>query len=52
MRLADHWANVPRSLAQLVLGSYMVWDAHRQGLCRRYFAASPGGSSPSVVGGR
>ncbi|MHC3467571.1 cytochrome P450 [Streptomyces sp. 7R007] len=52
MRLADHWANVPRSLTQLVLGSYMVWDARRQGLCRRYFAQAPGGSSPSVVGSR
>ncbi|MFF4117315.1 cytochrome P450 [Streptomyces sp. NPDC001714] len=52
LRLADHWANVPRSLTQLVLGTYMVWDARRQGLCRGYFAAAPGGSSPSVVGGR
>ncbi|SFC19144.1 cytochrome P450 [Streptomyces aidingensis] len=41
MRLADRWAAVPRSLTQLVLGSYMVWDARRQGLCRNYFAASP-----------
>ncbi|MER5527818.1 cytochrome P450 [Streptomyces sp. NPDC002677] len=52
MRLADHWANVPRSLTQLVLGSYMVWDARRQGLCRTYFAAAPGDPSPSVVGSR
>ncbi|MCI3278083.1 cytochrome P450 [Streptomyces cylindrosporus] len=52
MRLADHWANVPRSLTQLVLGTYMVWDARRQGLCRRYFAESSGGPSPSVVGSR
>ncbi|MEU3985141.1 cytochrome P450 [Streptomyces sp. NPDC026672] len=53
LRLADHWAAVPRSLTQLVLGSYMVWDARRQGLCHTYFAASPGGSSaPSAVGGR
>ncbi len=42
----------PRSLTQLVLGSYMVWDARRQGLCRNYFAASPGGSATSVTAGR
>ncbi|KUO17447.1 cytochrome P450 [Streptomyces dysideae] len=52
MRLADRWAAVPRSLTQLVLGSYMVWDARRQGLCRNYFAASSGGSAPSVTAGR
>ncbi|WP_151482228.1 cytochrome P450 [Streptomyces albicerus] len=52
MRLADRWEAVPRSLTQLVLGSYMVWDARRQGLCRNYFAASSGGSAPSVVAGR
>ncbi len=38
MRVADRWADVWRSLVQLVLGSYMVWDARRLGLCRRYFA--------------
>lgn len=52
MRLADRWAAVPRSLTQLVLGSYMVWDARRQGLCRNYFAAAPGGSATSVTAGR
>ncbi|MGP4052204.1 cytochrome P450 [Streptomyces sp. 2A115] len=52
MRLADRWEAVPRSLKQLVLGTYMVWDARRQGLCRNYFAASSGGSAPSVVAGR
>lgn len=52
MRLADRWAAVPRSLTQLALGSYMVWDARRQGLCRNYFAASSGGSAPSVAAGR
>ncbi|WP_405528822.1 cytochrome P450 [Streptomyces canus] len=52
LRLADRWAAVPRSLVQLVLGSYMVWDARRQGLCRNYFAASSGGSAPSVAAGR
>ncbi|WP_405883508.1 cytochrome P450 [Streptomyces sp. NBC_01136] len=52
MRLADRWAAVPRSVTQLVLGSYMVWDARRQGLCRNYFAASSGGSATSVTVGR
>lgn len=52
MRLADSWEGVWRSLVQLVLGSYMVWDARRQGLCRNYFAASSGGSTTSVPVGR
>ncbi|NGO67050.1 cytochrome P450 [Streptomyces boncukensis] len=38
MRTRDRWAAIPRSLTQLVLGSYMVWDAKRQGLCRNHFA--------------
>jgi hypothetical protein len=38
MRLRDRWEAVPRSLSQLALGTYMVWDARRQGLCRRHFA--------------
>nr|WSY50907.1 cytochrome P450 [Streptomyces sp. NBC_00886] len=52
MRLADSWEGVWRSLVQLALGSYMVWDARRQGLCRNYFAASSGGSATSVPAGR
>lgn len=39
MRVTDRWADVPRSLTQLVLGTYMVWDARRKALCRRYFEA-------------
>lgn len=42
MRLRDRWADVPRSLTQLVLGTYMVWDARRQRLCQRYFADQDG----------
>jgi cytochrome P450 len=42
MRIVDRWADVPRSVTQLVLGSYMVWDARRKRLCQRYFEA--GGS--------
>ncbi|MEV0174210.1 cytochrome P450 [Streptomyces sp. NPDC050803] len=52
MRLGDRWATVPRSLTQLVLGTYMVWDARRQGLCRTYFAERPGGTAPTAVGSR
>ena len=52
MRLADSWEGVWRSPVQLVLGSYMVWDARRQGLCRNHFAASSGGATTSVPTGR
>ncbi|WP_309111433.1 cytochrome P450 [Saccharothrix sp.] len=51
LRLGDLWAGIPRSLVQLALGTYMVWDARRLGLCRNHFA-STGGAEPSVVGGR
>jgi hypothetical protein len=37
LRIADRWAAVWRSVVQLVLGSYMVWDARRLRLCQRYF---------------
>ncbi|TMR08750.1 cytochrome P450 [Nonomuraea turkmeniaca] len=37
MRLRDRWEDVWRSLVQLVLGTYMVWDARRQRLCEHYF---------------
>ncbi len=39
LRLRDHWEDVWRSVVQLVLGSYMVWDARRQKLCQHYFQA-------------
>jgi hypothetical protein len=42
MRLRDRWEDVARSLTQLVLGSYMVWDARRKALCRRYFEQQDG----------
>lgn len=38
MRFADAWEDVWRSLVQLVLGTYMVWDARRLRLCERHFA--------------
>ncbi|MEU4892973.1 cytochrome P450 [Streptomyces sp. NPDC044780] len=52
MRLGDRWAAIPRSLTQLVLGGYMVWDARRQGLCRNYFATASGGSAAPAVADR
>ncbi|MEY9892519.1 hypothetical protein ABIA31_006196 [Catenulispora sp. MAP5-51] len=39
LRARDRWEDVWRSLVQLVLGTYMVWDARRLRLCRNYFAA-------------
>jgi hypothetical protein len=40
MRVRDRWEDVWRSLVQLVLGTYMVWDARRQRLCERHFERS------------
>jgi hypothetical protein len=37
MRVRDRWEDVWRSLVQLVLGTYMVWDARRQRLCETHF---------------
>jgi hypothetical protein len=42
-RLRDRWEDVWRSVVQLVLGTYMVWDARRLRLCSGYFAARDGG---------
>jgi cytochrome P450 len=41
MKLADRWADVGRSVVQLLLGTFMVLDARRQGPCRTYFADHP-----------
>ncbi|OWU98629.1 cytochrome [Micromonospora wenchangensis] len=37
MRWRDRWADVGRSVRQLVLGAWMVVDARRQRLCTTYF---------------
>jgi hypothetical protein len=37
--LRDRWEDLARSVVQLVLGTYMVWDARRQRLCQRHFEA-------------
>lgn len=42
-RVRDRWEDVWRSVVQLVLGTYMVWDARRLRLCRTYFAAQEAG---------
>jgi hypothetical protein len=39
LRLRDRWEDVWRSLVQLILGTYMVWDARRLRLCGKYFEA-------------
>lgn len=41
MRTRDRWEGVWRSLVQLVLGTYMVWDARRLRLCASYFEGQP-----------
>ncbi len=41
LEVRDRWEDVSRSLVQLALGTYMVWDARRLRLCQRYFAAHP-----------
>jgi hypothetical protein len=40
VRLRDRWEDVGRSVVQLLLGSYMVWDARRLHLCRSHFERS------------
>lgn len=37
MKIRDQWEDVYRSILQLFLGTYMVWDARRLRLCDRYF---------------
>jgi cytochrome P450 len=39
VRVRDRLEDVWRGLVQLVLGTYMVWDARRLRLCARYFDA-------------
>jgi hypothetical protein len=38
MRAGDRWSDIGRSVRQLVFGTWMVLDARRLGLTRRYFA--------------
>jgi hypothetical protein len=39
LHLRDRWEDVGRSVQQLILGTYMVWEARRLRLCEGYFAA-------------
>jgi hypothetical protein len=48
IKARDRFEDVGRSVVQLVLGTYMVWDARRQGLCRRYFEESASGGRERV----
>ncbi|WP_218021202.1 hypothetical protein [Nocardia crassostreae] len=43
MRWRDRWEALPRSVVQLVLGSWMVFDARRLRLCTGYFAEREAG---------
>jgi hypothetical protein len=47
MHLQDRWEDVGRSLIQLVLGTYMVWEARRLRLCERYFATHDSEGQPT-----
>ena len=38
MRAGDRWSDIGRGVRQLVFGTWMVLDARRLGLTRRYFA--------------
>jgi hypothetical protein len=42
MRVRDRWEDLWRSVVQLILGTYMVWDARRLRLCARHFATRDG----------
>jgi len=42
LHIRDRCEDVSRSFVQLVLGTYMVWDARRLRLCQRYFEAQEG----------
>jgi hypothetical protein len=57
----DRWEEVMRSMVQLILGTYMVWDARRLRLCDTYFdaqqpiaeaarEATPAGACPYFAG--
>jgi hypothetical protein len=49
LRVRDRWEDVWRSLVQLILGTYMVWDARRLRLCARYFESHESSGEPSTA---
>ncbi len=50
IRGRDRWEDVYGGIAQLVFGSYMVWDARRKALCQRYFAELDANRPPNQTG--
>jgi Cytochrome P450 len=48
--LRERWEDLARSVVQLILGTYMVWDARRQRLCQRHFEALERDSEASAAG--
>jgi hypothetical protein len=52
MRVRDLWEDVSRGVTQLVLGTYMVWEASRLRLCQRHFESQDGGAGPGGSTGR
>ena len=46
MRLRDRWEDCWRSIVQLMLGTYMVWDARQLRLCQRYFETQGSNDGP------
>ena len=52
MHIRDRWEDVWRSVVQLILGTYMVWDARRLRLCERYFEAQGSDNKTPNVGSR
>jgi len=47
LRVRDRWEDVWRSVVQLVLGTYMIWDARRLALCTRHFQRFPDSTDAS-----
>lgn len=49
MRVRELWEKVGRSIVQLILGTYMVWDARRLRLCQTHFdVETDHGAGPPV----
>jgi Cytochrome P450 len=48
--LRERWEDLARSVVQLILGTYMVWDARRQRLCQRHFEALERDSEARAAG--
>jgi hypothetical protein len=48
--LRERWEDLARSVVQLILGTYMVWDARRKRLCQRHFEALERDSEAGAAG--